>query len=206
MPYTKIKGIDASHWDGTPDVDLDKAKKSGIQFWFEKASEGLSVEPTFKKRQPSIRKAFTVRGWYHFCHCDNIDAVTQGIFFSKAIGVLQAKEYVAFDVEQGWGSQKNEDGIKYLLTMIDAFKVHSDATDDQIIIYGSLGWLQGQFGKSLSKLTKYHLWAARYADQLGDTSPWSAALIWQKTESENVPGVGVKCDLNYWLDGHWSTN
>ena len=205
MSYT-IKGLDASHWDGNPEVDMHKAKEWGIQFWFEKATDGLSTDPTFNKRQQRVRDTFTVRGWYHFCHCDHIETSEQGKYFANKIGSLQKNEYAVFDVEEGWGSLTGEKGIEYLLELIAAFKTQSGANDDQIIIYGSLGWLRGQFGKSLSKLTKYHLWAARYAHQLGDTSPWSAALIWQKSESENVPGVGVKCDLNYWLDDHWVAN
>ena len=90
--------------------------------------------------------------------------------------------------------------------MIGAFKTHSGAKDDQIIIYGSLGWLKGQFGKDLARLNMFHLWSARYGvSDLGDTSPWSAALIWQTSESATIPGVANGyADLDYWLDDHWA--
>jgi len=204
MPYTQHKGIDASHYDGNPEVDMHLAKKSGIDFWFEKASEGLVKDPTFANRQPRIRATFPIRGWYHFCHCDGIDPKLQGIFFADTIGKLQDHEYAAFDIEQGWGSLTGEEGIQYLLKLISAFKFKTGSKDNQIIIYGSLGWLRGQFGESLSKLTNWHLWAARYNSTLGDTSPWSAALIWQNSETGNINGVNNKnADTDIWLDGHW---
>ena len=204
MPYTKIKGLDASHWDGNPDVDMHKAKDWGIQFWFEKATDGLSVDTVFKTRQERVRETFDVRGWYHFCH-SNLDAIEQGKFFAKTIGALQSHEYAVFDVEQGWGDLEGEKGIEYLLKLISTFKMDSGAKDDQIIIYGSLGWLKGQFGSALSKLTDFHFWMARYGvSNPGDTSPWSAALIWQSSETAIIPGVTDGYgDLDYWLDGHW---
>ena len=204
MSYT-IKGLDASHWDGNPEVDIHKAKEWGIQFWFEKATDGLSTDPTFNKRQQRVRDTFSVRGWYHFCHCDNIEADAQGKYFADKIGPLQKHEYAVFDVEQGWGSLTGLKGIEYLLEMIKAFKTQSGAIDDQIIIYGSLGWLRGQFGDALNKLTDFHLWAARYGvKDLGNTLPWSAALIWQSSENATIPGVSSGSgDLDYWLDDHW---
>ena len=204
MSYTQHKGIDASHWDGNPDVEMHLAKNSGIDFWFEKASEGLSEDPTFKNRQSRVRATFDVRGWYHFCHCDNVDAVKQGEYFASIIGPLEKNEYAAFDVEQGWGSLTGSDGTDYLLKLIEGFKSKSGATDDQIIIYGSLGWLRGQFSESLNNLTNFHLWAARYNTELGSTSPWSASLIWQSSETGTVPGIARGyADIDYWLDGHW---
>ena len=202
MSYTQHKGLDASHWQGG-ELNMHEAKNAGISFWFEKATEGTSTDPTFAERQPRVRATFDVRGWYHFCH-DTIDAVAQGEHFASVIGPLQPKEYAVFDVEQGWGSLTGEAGVEYLIKIIEAFQHKNGATDAQVVIYGSLGWLRGQFGDSLSKLTRFHLWSARYAMALGNTSPWTMALIWQSDEYATIPGVGVhSVDLDWWLDGHF---
>lgn len=202
MSYTQIKGLDASHWD-LGELNMHEAKSNGISFWFEKASEGLSTDAKFAERQPRIRATFSVRGWYHFCH-DTVDATQQGEHFANVIGPLQSHEYACFDVEIGWGSLTGEAGVNYLINIIEAYQAKSGSTDAQIVLYGSLGWLRGQFGSALSKLTRFHLWAARYAPALGNTSPWPMALIWQSDESASIPGVAEKSvDLDWWLDGHY---
>ena len=203
MGYTQHKGVDISHWQ-SGELGMNAAKQAGVEFWFEKATEGLSTDPTFAERQPRIRATFDVRGFYHFCH-SSVDAVQQGEHFSNIIGTLQPHEFAAFDVEAGWGSLTDEAGVDYIIKIVKAFQAKNGATDAQIIIYGSLGWLRGQFGPALSKLTVYHLWAARYGvTELGPTSPWEASLIWQNNQYGTITGIGTKeVDCDVWLDGHY---
>lgn len=203
--FTKYRGLDASHFQGD-ELDMHAAKAAGISFWFEKATEALSTDPTFLERQPRIRATFAVRGWYHFLRSEP-DAVAQGQHFAKVIGPLvnsaTEAEYAVFDLESGF-DMTGEAGIDYVIKVIEAFQAVNKVPDDRVIIYGSHGWLVGQFGPSLSKLVKYHLWAARYNATLGSVAPWSQALIWQNSEFGTVEGVGAKSvDLDGFNSDHW---
>jgi GH25 family lysozyme M1 (1,4-beta-N-acetylmuramidase) len=198
MPYTQRKGFDASHYDDP--VDFGAAVEAGYEFVFLKASEGLGDDPTFLARQPVVREKFPVRGYYHFIRSAGIDATQQGQHVRNVVGQLTANEYVVFDVEDGCGLS-GSDGIAYLETLISA----AGYATEQVMIYTSLGWFNDTFGAAGAQLSDYHLWAARYGPELGDTSPWSAALVWQSDEHADIPGIasGGSGDLDWWLDGHW---
>jgi GH25 family lysozyme M1 (1,4-beta-N-acetylmuramidase) len=206
MSYSQHHGVDASHYQVT--VDMHAAAAAGIEFWYEKATEGFSTDPAFVSddRQARMRSVFAVRGYYHFCHCDGIDAVLQGEHFATVVGALQTNEYVFVDIEAGWGSLTDAAGVNYLLDLIDAAQTAGGYTDAQTVIYGSVGWLRGQFGDDLSRLAaRFHLAQAEYGvTEPSDPSPWSMALIWQYGEFGNVAGLGQGCvDTDVWLDGHW---
>lgn len=186
--YT-VLGLDASHYQGG-ELDMHEAYKDGkIRFWFEKATEGLSTDGTFSERQPRIRSVFPVRGWYLFVH-SSVDANLQADHYCSVVGRIEANEYVALDIEDGFGDLSGSDGIDFILKLAARIKRNLSITDDQIVIYGSLGWMRGQFGDALSGLARFHLWVARYNSTIGNVSPWSGALFWQNGEFGTVPGVG----------------
>ena len=201
--YTTHKGIDLSHQDGNPDVNLHEALNSGINFCFIKATQGTWTDPKFVNRQPRVRETFPVRGFY--CFVDSTTgAVEQGNYFAETIGKLETNEYAVFDLEDGGMVLTGSEAVTYVMNMVAAFKAKSGSIDNQIIIYTSIAWAIGQFGEGLSQFTNWHLWAARYNSELGSVAPWSAALVWQNSEHGTVPGIGTDTvDLDLWLDGHW---
>ena len=89
--------------------------------------------------------------------------------------------------------------------MLETLKGALDVRDGRVLLYGSLGWLRGQFGERLRDLTAMPLWAARYAPALGDPAPWERATLWQTSDRGTVAGVGTgEVDLDLWLDeGAW---
>ena len=78
------------------------------------------------------------------------------------------------------------------------------------MLYGSMGWLRGQFGDALDGLTWLRLWAAggpEYSTHGSDVpdmsgynvAPWNHWTIFQYREFGTVPGAGTgSVDTDQW--------
>lgn len=199
------KGVDLSHYN--PAVDFGTLKRNGIEFVGLKATEGRSyTDITFSlRRERTHRVGFKHVPIYHFLHPEQ-EMEGQAEHFSKILlaqGALDPTEMIAVDVEStpGWIGVNAADSAKKVADFVYFTKQNLSLKASDFLLYGSLGWLRGQFGDHLASLVFMHGWFARYGVQeLGDTSPWPKPLIWQNSERGKVPGVSGLVDTDIWLD------
>lgn len=186
-------GVDLSHYN--EHVDFHALAAAGVTFVALKATEGLgNTDPTFaSRRQLAHLVGFDRILIYHFLHPSD-QAADEARHFATVVGTLQPNELVVIDVEAtpGWDKVGAAGGIAKVVNWIAQVKAAMGLTDDQVIVYGSPGWLRSTFGAYLPQLTKWRLWAARYnAVGPGDISPWADWLIWQNSERGTVSGGGA---------------
>ncbi len=202
------RGVDLSHHNDN--VNFAQLKADGIQFVALKATEGVgNVDPTFAtRRQQALAAGFHKILLYHFLHPTN-DAAAEADHFADVVKALHINERIVVDVEAIAKSPGDWDHLSVATKLAKVknyvfevkTRLHLSASD--VIVYGSLGWLRGEFGSHLSELTFMPLWAARYGvSELGDTSPWPKAMIWQNSEHGTVRGAGApgQVDTDIWLD------
>lgn len=196
------KGVDLSHYNQP--VDFHTLKASGVAFVALKATEGLSnTDATFAdRRQRAHAVGFQKVILYHFLHPTD-QAGDEARHFSTVVGELLPGELVAIDVEAtpGWDQISSAAGVAKIQNWIAQVKAALGILDNQIVIYGSLGWLKGTFGKYLNQLTHWRLWVAHYeVPSPGDVNPWPDWLIWQNSEHGTVPGAGAagQVDTDQW--------
>ena len=182
---------DISHWSNN--VDLAKAKSSGLTGIFQKATQGTTyTDPTLGANAKSAKNAGLAFGTYHFG--TNADGATQANFYLKTV-----KGYgglVVLDFESNSTPQTT-----MTLAQAEAFvQTLQNATGKTPGLYcGSYAkpLLASQPSKILSSCW---LWYAQYgpAPQIPQPS-WSAWTMWQYTDGHSgvdttpVPGIGA-CD------------
>ena len=201
-----ILGCDLSHWD--QDVDFGtiltalKAQPNADQsrqFIALKCSQGTgNVDPTFADRRARAHTAgVPLVLLYHFLEApaSSTSGTDQAEHFSATVGDLAANEMIALDVEQA------VDNAAVASDFVASVKETWSLTDDDVIFYGSPGWLRENFGSPLAEFTGLKLWAAEYAPALGDVSPWAKATIWQNSERATVEGAGAPgtVDSDVWI-------
>lgn len=205
---TTHKGVDLSH--NNPTVDFGTLKAAGIEFVALKASEGATFrDDQFQdRRQRATLVGFHKRLYYHFVHPE-VDAKAQAQNFLGAVQAIGAHEIVVLDVEamKGWDQLSVPNKVDLINDIVYWLKSGLSIPASKVMLYGSLGWLRGEFGSHLADLTYMRLWAARYEVQdLGDTSPWRHETIWQNGEHGRVAGVGGEVDTDLWRDDlAWTT-
>lgn len=190
-------------------MDFGTLKAAGVEFVALKATEGAGyTDPTFEDRQARARRVgFHRLAFYHFVRPLD-DPRVQALRFARAVGSLRPNELLALDVEpvpdaaQDWPRISAIGGRNVVISLLETIKGALGVQDGRVLLYGSPGWLRGQFGDRLRDLTVMPLWAARYAPDLGDPSPWPRATVWQHSEHGTVDGAGLpnEVDLDLWLD------
>lgn len=196
-------GVDISHLDSN--VDFAAAIEAGDLDWIGlKATQSVNfTDPTFKERRALAHakglKAILI---YHFFDPTE-DAAAQADYMKSVVGDLQPGEHIVVDVEsaKGWDQLTPKQSYQKVYNWTGEVKRVFNLNGTQQILYGSLGWLRGQFGNYLKYLTFMWLWAARYESAtLGDISPWKVVLVWQNSEHGTVPGIGKgTVDTDIWM-------
>lgn len=200
----QIKGVDLYHND--VNFDVHGLISEGIKFIALKATQGASeVDPDFKDRfnvcstfmaQPNI-----VIVYHFFVPSDYPEA--QADHFASTVGKLKPGQYIAVDLEDtpGWKGLTEYGSVSLVLRFVKRLKVQLGLTDKDIFIYGSIGWLRGQFGTYLRLLSDWKLWVARYGvEDPGDVSPWTVWTIWQNNEygTDKYAGSAGSLDTDLW--------
>lgn len=188
-----IKGIDVSHFEGS--IDWEKVKQAGFVFAFAKASQGASFKDgTFQNHRILAKKAGLLFGAYHFFD-SAADVASQLRNFIAVVGSIPPGELQPqLDLEPvnkaapqvlGWPAR----GVaSNLADAIDA------ALGVKMGVYGDASFL-GEV-PSDSPLAGRKLWVAQYGVESPKLPPaWPSYFMWQRSESESVPGVG-ECDVN----------
>ncbi len=94
----RLKGVDASHYQG--DVDWKKVKNAGYVFVILKATDGLGQDSTFSRNRAKATEAGLIVGAYHF-YRPRHSVAAQVRNFLKTIGEVRKGELApAGDFEQ----------------------------------------------------------------------------------------------------------
>lgn len=153
-------GWDASHYDGVLTLaDLQRAFKSGVQFFTHKLGEGLGGEDATQGTALAAARdaGFTVLGGYWFCHGEDSPVAE-----ADACLAMATKNEPWWKDFPGWFWQidaETESGhTKPTRAWIDSFAARLRATTKKAVItYASAG----QYGNTLAGLST-KLWNAHY--------------------------------------------
>lgn len=192
-----IPGVDISHYQGTVinwDLLAQNARFIGI-----KATEGNgNTDPTLAAHRDGFRASQLAFGlYYHVARAG--DPVAQAKRFADAVGPLQANEFLCLDLERSSGVD---------FAFVDGFyrALIGDGTPPltttQTFCYASAGSWKANGGPAQWDLAKIvALYLCDYTGGAGRLPPpWTSFLIRQYTDKGTCPGIGGKCDLD-WFAG-----
>ena len=182
---------DISHWSGN--VDLGKAKSSGITGVFQKATQGTTyTDPTLAANAKKVKSAGLAFGTYHFG--TNADGATQANFYLKSVASYGGLLVLDFETN-------STPETTMTLAQAEAFvQTLQKATGLWPGLYcGS--YAKEQLAKKPSAiLAKCWLWFAQYGPSPQIPTPtWTDWTLWQYTDGHSgidttpVPGIGA-CD------------
>jgi lysozyme len=205
MPGTINVVVDLSHHNG--DVDLAKAKASGIVGVIQKASQGLGyVDPTYAANKAKAAAAGLKWGAYHFA--GGGDGVAQAEHFLSVAG-LDKTTLRVLDFEA------NPVGPSMTLEEARAFVVHvNERTGVFPGLYGG-HYLKELLGANNDPvLAQCWFWLAQYGPTAVVPQNWRYWTFWQYTDGalgpppHQVDGIG-RCDRDLFngapdqLDALW---
>ena len=197
-----LKVIDISHYDvpsyrnkGRTVYLYNKIKwpllKKCVNAIYIKATEGTgNTDPCYKTLARSAQSAGISRGFYHyFWPKDQADAKRQADIFYNAIKKYKYDCAPALDVEE-----KNYHSGAAITNDITAFANEFKSKSGQdIMIYSSQGFINENFGGSLSK---YRLWIAHWnVSSPKDTTVWHNWDMWQYSGRPLAVG-GMPCPVD----------
>lgn len=188
-----LRGVDVSHWE--PEVDWVKAKASGIEFMFAKATEGIYYhDPMFVKHVKAAKAAGVLVGAYHFFHHSNA-ARAQFLTYAETVDSLGFKLDLppVLDWEQQGGPKSQIFTAHEWLTLAEAHYGRKP------MIYTGPSFMAAL--QVSPDFAAYPLWVAHYQTKAPRVpAPWKQWTIWQDSETGTVPGVTSHVDTN-WYNG-----
>ena len=177
--------IDTSNHQGT--VDWGAVLGSGVAGAILKATEGTSYrDPTFPAGWAALGARHAIRGAYCFGHPDQ-DPVAQADYFLSYVTPhgLEPSDILVLDLEVGNG---NMDAFAW------NFLVHVQAeTNIRPMFYSYGPFIRAHLTDR--RLAAFPLWLAAYQPSPpAAPAPWTSYVLWQHTDSAQIPGVAGNCD------------
>ncbi|ORX22467.1 hypothetical protein BVF91_11545 [Thermoanaerobacterium sp. PSU-2] len=179
-----MKIIDISNHN--PVQDATKVKNAGYAGVICKATEGKTyIDPTFQTNVAKLSQAGMLFGTYHFARPDNNQPEDEATNYYRQIASISTKLPPILDIEVNCNLGKDA-LTNWILRFIAAMK---KLTGKDCIIYTYTSYLNSKL--DYSKLQNYNFWIADY----GSKEPTIPHIMWQYTDKENVPGIGI-CDCS----------
>ena len=184
------RGVDVAHYQG--EIDWKTAKANDIDFVMLGTRYRGEVDPLFWQNVRGAEAAGVDIGVYIYSYATSVEMAEQEAdFVLKLIKDVPISYPVAFDAENAetLGLQPKDK----ITDIVNAFcKKISDAGYFPIL-YANENWVKTKL--DMNALSKYPLWVAAYERKYTQTQ----AVMWQGTESGNVPGIegGVDIDLQF---------
>jgi lysozyme len=194
-----LPGIDVSHYQQA--VDWTAAARSGIQFCFIKATEGVSAaDSKFTLNWQRAAEAGLVRGAYHFFH-PNVPVTAQASFFLRTVNQLQPGDLPpVLDLEAAdeWTNIAAAERAGLAVTWLETVASSLGSTP---LVYLSPSFMT-EVLENAPSLAPYRVWLAEYTTAQAPSvpMPWTTWTFWQHDGEGNVPGVSGTVDLN-WFNG-----
>ncbi len=193
----RIDGIDLSHFQ-TQSIDYAAAKKAGVKFVYNKATESTTwADPSYTRRRREAKAAGIFFGAYHFARPALGTAVAEANWFLKVAQPVPGNMLPALDLEV------NDHNL----------------TEAQLSVWVNAWWTTVQKALGIKTGVTYthfnltttantYLWAPRYSNNNTPPtvpSPWKNFDIRQFSDGKfgvpnSVPGVG-HVDINHIRDG-----
>lgn len=187
-----IKGIDISHWQGN--VDLNKAKASGVKFVILNAGYGRFDSQKDAQFENNYKKAVSAglgvgAYWYSYA-LNEAQALEEAKCFCRAIKGKKFNYPVAFDIEDKTQASLSADTIGKI---VRSFCSYMEQQGYYVSLYSYVSFLENKIPSSLR--SKYDVWVANFDVQKPSYN--GAYGMWQYTSSGSIPGIAGKCDCNY---------
>lgn len=185
-----VYGIDVSHHNGL--IDWQQVSRSGHSFAFIKCTEGATfVDPMFESNAAGAATAGLWAGAYHFFSL-NSDGKQQADAFLSATNSCQLELPLVIDVEVVPSRGDTERTVADLRVLSDEIRARTGMLP---VIYTNRRYW-GLLGNPTG-FEANDLWVAHW-EVSEPTLPvgWNDYLIWQYTDSGEVPGISTDVDLN----------
>lgn len=180
-----VKGIDVSAHNG--DVDMARVRKSGIEFVFIKASEGVDFrDRKFRQNYENARKAGLKTGVYHFFRFDK-DGVEQALNLMRTLGGRRPELGLVIDVEKAGNpdSIPPKDITMRLVQMVD----YLNLLGHRVMFYTNR---DGYYDYIVDSFPGSPLWICAFSEN-PINAQWS---FWQYNHRGRVDGIKGDVDLN----------
>ncbi len=186
-----VKGIDISHYQSV--IDWGTVAKSGVQFAFIKATDGVSrIDPRFRRNWQSAHLNGLRRGAYHFFRAEQ-DSERQAHAF---LGMLKGDPgelppVLDFEVLAGVTAEEGCSRAMVWMSSVEA------AVGRKPILYtGPAFWRLAM--KDTPIFANFPLWIAHYTARPEPSLPtaWGRYTFWQFSEKGSIPGINGPVDVN----------
>ena len=180
-----VRGIDISRHNG--EIDFEKVARSGIEFVFIKASEGVSHRDNmFRRNIEGAKKAGLKTGAYHFFRFD-CEGIPQAVNFLESVGYVHTDLDMVIDVEQAG----NPSGIspEEIKERLSSMVEYLNMLGVRVIIYTNI---DGYYDYIADTLPGYPLWICRFQEN-PINAEWT---FWQYDHHGKIDGIQGDVDLN----------
>lgn len=180
-----VRGIDISAHNGN--VDMKTVKKSGIEFVFIKATEGVDFkDKNFQKNFRNAKTAGLKTGIYHFFRFDR-DGVEQAINLMQSVGGRRPELGLVIDVENTGNpdSVPKEKIIRNLTQMVD----YLNLLGHRVMFYTNR---DGYYDYIAENFPGAPLWICGFSEN-PINAEWT---FWQFNHRGRVDGINGNVDLN----------
>ncbi|NOU50461.1 hypothetical protein HG263_07880 [Pseudoalteromonas sp. JBTF-M23] len=186
-----IHGIDVSHDQGK--VDWQKVARSGIQFVYLKATDGITyTDPKYFQNLAGVKATHLEVGAYHFFEAEDDPKAQLDNFLRHIKGKsLTLTPMIDVELQRAQSATQIKARLQQFLTALE----QQIGCKPLIYSYGSF-W-QVNIG---TEFNHYPFWFAEYNQTMQAPSKLKNIQIWQYSQKGSVPGVDTPVDLDKILD------
>lgn len=187
-----VEGIDVSHDQG--EVNWNQVVNSGIQFVYHKATDGITwQDPMFYKNIQQLSDLKVDIGAYHFFEAED-DPQKQALNFLNTIKgqPLTLAPMVDVETTKSQTSGQIQHRLKAWLEIVQ------QVTGCTAIIYSYKDFWQDNIGPDFNE---YPFWLADYSATMDAPDGVENLIIWQYSETGQVPGIMGNVDRDRLLSG-----
>lgn len=178
-----MKGIDI--YSGQGEINFNKAKESGVEVVYIKATEGITyTDTTFKSFYDKAKAAGLKVGFYHFLRNNN--PIEEAKHFINVTDGLEADCRYAIDVEAVLGQTSDK-----IVNNVIQFANYLKSNGKDTVIYTYTSFLK-EYLQSINN--SFQLWIAEYGVKAPNINvPY---IAFQYSDSGSVSGINGKVDLD----------
>ena len=190
------KGIDISYWQDN--VDLQKAKNSGVQFVILREGYRKTIDKKFLENVQKAKEAGLPVAVYHFIYTDGATTVENAqatVANMQRAGLDVASTWVFSDLEYDTWKKNGETCTKEKCSLytLEYIKALQALGCKKIGVYMNIDYYRNYYTEDIKQ--NYPIWLADYTG----TADYSCS-IHQYTSSGLVAGIQGLVDMNYLLD------
>lgn len=191
------RGIDISSHNGI--IDMEKVKKSGIEFIILRMGYGKHRNQIDKKFYENYNKALEFQipvGVYLYSYALNSEsALEEANFVLDVVKNLKLEYPIFLDMEDADGYKtKNKVSNSTCIDICEKFCNQIEKAGYYVGIYANLDWLNTKINDS--RLDKFDKWVAQWSKNCTYKKKFG---MWQYSSKGIISGINGPVDLNYSL-------